>query len=177
MNLIRHSDEVYLTRGPIATIGQDEVTFLKSAVTASPRGRIRINAHPAPTDGLHEMFIAIKADSYIRPHKHPGKSEAFHMVYGDVDIVVFDDSGEIDQIVQLSTDPARGAFYYRMSEPHFHTLYIRSDLLIVHEITNGPFRAAETALAQFAPDENDLTAVTAYRDALAHRVTDALQSR
>jgi hypothetical protein len=57
-----------------------------------------------------------------------------------------------------------------MSQARFHTLNIRSDLLIVHEITNGPFKPAETVQAPFAPDEQDLDAAAAYRDALAGRV-------
>ena len=170
MKLIRESDDVFVACGPIATIGPGEVAFLKSAAASSPRGRVRINAHPNSGDSLHEMFIAIRPDSYIRPHKHPGKSEAFHLIYGTVDIVIFDDRGEISALVPLSTDPGEGAFYYRLSEPRFHTLRIRSDLLVVHEITNGPFRPAETVYAPFAPDGTDPAAAAAYCNALAERV-------
>ncbi len=87
--------------------------------------------------------------SYIRPHKHPGKSEAFHIVEGEVDIVVFKDDGEIDQVVPLGRPGGGRSFYYRMSKPFFHTLIIRSDLLIVHEITNGPFRPQGTDIRRF----------------------------
>jgi len=177
MNLVRESDDVFVACGPITTIGPGEIAFLKSAAAASARGRVRINAHPNAGDSLHEMFIAIRPDSYIRPHKHPGKSEAFHLVYGTVDIIIFDDSGEISECVPLSTDPQEGAFYYRLSVPRFHTLRIKSDLLVVHEITNGPFRPAETVYAPFAPDGTDLEAATTYRTALAARLDAAALSQ
>lgn len=173
MKLAQESDDVFVALGPIATIGQEEVAFLKSAAAASARGRVRINAHPDPGDGLHEMFIAIRRDSYIRPHKHPGKSEAFHLIHGAVDIVIFDDHGEIDDLIPLSADASDGGFYYRQSEPRFHTLHIKTDLLVVHEITNGPFRPAETVYAGFAPDEMDLAAVAAFRNSLAERIAAA----
>jgi cupin fold WbuC family metalloprotein len=174
MNLARHSADVFLARGPIAPIGHEEIAFLKAAVAASPKGRVRINLHPDGDDRLHEMFIAIRPESYIRPHKHLGKSEAFHLVYGAVDVIVFEDDGEIREIVRLAAADPELPFYYRMSGPLFHTLIIRSDVLVVHEITNGPFRPEETLFASFAPEDRDGAAVEAYEAALGGRVA-ALQ--
>jgi cupin fold WbuC family metalloprotein len=174
MSLVQKSPEVFLAEGPIAAIGPSEISTLKAAVQASPKRRARINAHPDGDDTLHEMIIAIDASSYIRPHKHPGKSEAFHIVEGEVDIVVFRDDGEIDRIVELGPPGGRRSFYYRMSNAFFHTLIIRSDLLIVHEITNGPFRPAATVFADFAPDDRETDKAEAYQAELVRRVA-ALQ--
>lgn len=169
MALIQHSPEVFLAPGPVAAIGPGDIDVLRAAVDASPRGRVRINLHPDSSALLHEMFIAIKPGSYIRPHKHPGKSESFHLVHGAVDVVVFDDAGGIAEVVQLG-QPG-GAFYYRMSEPLFHTLVIRSDLLIVHEITNGPFDRGGTVFADFSPEESAApAAIAAWQAEVARRV-------
>ena len=166
--LLRRSSEVYLAPGPIATIGPNEIGFLKSALDESPRGRVRVNLHPADDDGLHEMFIAIRPGSYIRPHRHLGKSEAFHLVHGAVDIVAFDESGAISDIVRLAAEG--GAFYYRLSAPLYHTVMVRSDILIFHEITNGPFRPEQADFASFAPEERDAAAVETYIAELQQRV-------
>jgi cupin fold WbuC family metalloprotein len=174
MTLIQQSPEVFLAEGPIAAIGQAELNTLKSAVKASAKRRARINAHADGEDALHEMIIAIDPTSYIRPHKHPGKSEAFHIVEGEVDIVVFTDDGEIDRIVSLGPPGGRRPFYYRMSNAFFHTLIIRSDLLVVHEITNGPFRPQATVFANFAPDDREIEKAAAYQAGLLQRVA-ALQ--
>jgi cupin fold WbuC family metalloprotein len=170
MELRQQSADVYLAPGPIAAIGEKEIEILKSALAKSTRGRVRINAHPSGEDRLHEMFIAIRQDSYIRPHKHPGKSEAFHVVHGAVDIVVFDDDGDIIKIVPLAAGARDTPFYYRMSEPFFHTLIIHSDILVVHEITNGPFRPDAAVFAPFAPVEGEDSAVQRYRLELRSRV-------
>ena len=120
------------------------------------------------------MIIAIDASSYIRPHKHPGKSEAFHIIEGEVDIIVFKDNGEIDCVVPLGAPGSGRSFYYRMSKPFFHTLIIRSNVLIVHEITNGPFRPEATVYADFAPEDSESQNTVAYQVDLVRRVA-ALQ--
>jgi cupin fold WbuC family metalloprotein len=157
MPLTRQSSDVYVAPGPIYALGADDIALVKAAALESPKGRARINMHPDADDLLHEMIIAVRKDSYIRPHRHPGKSEAFHLVDGAVDIVVLDESGDIVQVVPLTADGS-GPFYYRMSKPFFHTLLIRSDIIVVHEITNGPFIAGATNFASFAPEEGSADA-------------------
>lgn len=154
MNLIKKSSDVFLALGPIASIGNEEINYLRNELKGNPKGRVRINLHPDNSDTLHEMFIAIRPDSYIRPHKHLHKSEAFHIVFGEVDIVIFEDNGSIRQVVSLAMGHSDKAFYYRMSKPFFHTLIIKSNLLVVHEITNGPFIKDGTTFANFAPPED-----------------------
>jgi cupin fold WbuC family metalloprotein len=172
MALIQKSPEVFLTDGPIATIGSADIQALKEAVGKTSKRRARINAHPQSDDGLHEMIIAITPDSYIRPHMHPGKSEAFHIIEGAVDIVVFDQAGDIKEVISLGEKGGSQPFYYRMSTPFFHTLIIRSDLLIVHEITNGPFRPGGTLFAEFAPEDTEQESAEAYHAALIRRVEE-----
>lgn len=169
MTLRQQSPEVFTSDGPIADVGWAEINILKSAVKNSPKRRARINAHPGSDDALHEMIIAIDASSYVRPHKHPGKSEAFHIVEGDVDIVVFREDGQIDRILELGSVSSGRSFYYRMSGTFFHTLIIRSSLLVVHEITNGPFRPSATVFADFAPDDSEPEKAAAYQAELIRR--------
>jgi cupin fold WbuC family metalloprotein len=173
MTLIRQSPDLYLAAGPICTIGAEDVALIKAAAMESPKGRARIIAHPSVDDALHEMVIALRSDSYIRPHKHPGKSEAFHLIEGAVDVVVFDDCGEIREVVRLAAGNGSGAFYYRMSTPFFHTLLIRSNILVVHEITNGPFVPGGAVFAAFAPEEGNGAAASRYLDQLDRRVRAA----
>jgi cupin fold WbuC family metalloprotein len=171
MYLIKKSPDVYFAPGPIASIGHAEIDFLRTELPGNMRGRVRINLHPDHSDFLHEMFIAIRADSYIRPHKHPHKSEAFHIIYGDVDVVVFDDAGSIQQIVPMSAGSNSKPFYYRMSKPLFHTLLIKSEILVVHEITNGPFSVDGTTFASFSPTEDaSRHAINSWQTELSDRV-------
>lgn len=171
MNLITKTTEVFLAKGPVTSIGYQDIAFLRKALTGNAKGRVRINLHPDNDDPLHEMFIAIRQDSYIRPHKHPNKSESFHIVYGEVDVVIFKDDGDIHQVIKLAANSSSKAFYYRMSKPFFHTLVIKSELVVVHEITNGPFVKDGTIFATFSPtEEEDTRAISVWTEQLADRV-------
>lgn len=156
------NDEVFVADERIVRLGAEQMSFLKAQALSSKRRRARICAHRSNDDALHEMLIAISSDSYIHPHKHTRKVESFHIVEGLVDVVVFDDFGAIVDVVELGGVSTGKNFYYRLSDSLFHTLLIRSDFLVVHEVTNGPFVAHETILAPFAPPESR------YDDALAY---------
>jgi cupin fold WbuC family metalloprotein len=164
------NDEVYVAEDRIVRIGQEWMTFLKESAVASLRRRARICAHRSNEDRLHEMLIAICADSYIRPHKHLGKSESFHIVEGIVDIVVFDDDGAIREVIALGDATSGRSFFYRLSDSLFHTLLIRSEVLVVHEVTNGPFQRDEAVLAPFAPPEDRREEARAYIAAVSRAV-------
>jgi cupin fold WbuC family metalloprotein len=169
VNLRKVNEEVFIALDSIVRIGKDEIDFLKRQAAANPRGRARICAHKSNQDPLHEMVIAITAQSYIHPHRHVGKSESFHIVEGEVDIVVFDEGGGIVDIIGLGAIGSGRKFYYRLSENWFHTLLVRTDFLVVHEVTNGPFVREKTLLAPFAPVEEDRDAVRDYITRIAQR--------
>lgn len=175
--LKRVSDEVYIADDTIVRLGPGEMAFLKKQALSNERGRARICAHRTTDDPLHEMLLAISAASYIHPHKHSGKSESFLVLEGAVDVVVFEDSGEIAEIVELG-DPSTGkSFYYRLADSVYHTLLIHGDLLILHEVTNGPFRRDEATFADFAPPESEQADASRYMVELKRVVAARLGRR
>jgi cupin fold WbuC family metalloprotein len=168
MILHKVNEEVFIAEGPIVRCGDAEIAFLKRQAQASPRKRARICAHKTKDDALHEMVIAIAEASYIHPHRHLDKSESFHIVEGKVDVVIFDHAGVIVDVIELGAPGSGRCFYYRLSESVFHTLLMRTDFLVVHEVTNGPFTRDGTVLAPFAPPEDETDAARDYM----HRVSD-----
>lgn len=176
MNLRKVNDEVFIAEDGIVRLGDEEIEFLKRQAQASPRRRARICAHKTNEDPLHEMVIAISASSYIHPHRHLDKSESFHIVDGEVDVAVFDDEGRVIDVIQLGRPGSGRNFYYRLSRSAFHTLLIRTDFLVVHEVTNGPFARDKTVLAPFAPTEERAEEANAYMERVAESVARHLQS-
>lgn len=166
MQLTQITSDVFQAQDEISSLGSQEVAFLREAVKSSSKGRIRINLHPDKDDLLHEMIIALDASTYVSPHKHFGKSEAFHAIYGSATVIVFDDLGNIEQYIELEAGEESQSFYYRMSVPRFHTLIINSDVFIVHEITNGPFVPGASQYGDFAPAENEKDEAATYLEAL-----------
>ena len=156
------NNEVFVADESIVRLGPEQISFLKQQAVSSTRKRARICTHRSNDDALHEMLIAISANSYIHPHKHMSKVESFHIIEGLVDVVVFDDVGTIVDIVELGDISTGRDFYYRLSDCMFHTLLIHSDFLVVHEVTNGPFIANEAILAPFAPPESSYDEARSY---------------
>jgi cupin fold WbuC family metalloprotein len=121
------------------------------------RKRIRLCTHKDVDDEVHEMLIVHAKDTYVRPHKHVNKIESFHVIEGKVDIVLFKEDGGIMDAVQMGDYLSGYDFYHRISFPYYHTLIIRSDVLVFHETTNGPFKRTDTIFPVWAPDEKDFS--------------------
>lgn len=164
MRLKEISSEVFKSDEAIIRVSRREIEFLKDRVSSAPRGRVRLCAHASNEDLLHEMIIVLTQQTYIRPHKHVQKSESFHIIEGTVDVVVLDDDGKVLDVIELGELASGRQFFYRISQPIFHTLIIRSPILVVHETTNGPFNRADAIFAPWSPEEHDPTAKQYLRD-------------
>lgn len=166
---------VFMPREDIIRIGLGSIERIKIEARHAPRKRARINAHPGPDAPVQEMLIALDQHTYLRPHKHIEKSESFHVIEGIADVVIFDDEGDIIDVVPLGPPPGPRCFYYRQSRPRFHTLIIHTPDFVIHETTNGPFRPEYTVFAPWAPDESDPGA-TEYMEQLRERVAGWVQN-
>jgi cupin fold WbuC family metalloprotein len=145
--------EVLFADAPLSTLSRDDIAWLQARAAKTARRRIRICTHPDSGDPLHEMLIVHTRETYVRPHKHANKSESFHVITGEVDVVLFEEDGAVGQAIRMGDYASGKHFYYRLNEPRFHTLLIRSDLLVFHEVTTGPFRRDGTLFPPWAPEE------------------------
>ncbi|MBT5549674.1 MAG: cupin fold metalloprotein, WbuC family [Nitrospina sp.] len=150
------NEEVFIASDEIVRFDSRAVAFIRERALQNLRGRARICAHKKTTDSLHEMLIGIRSDSYIRPHRHEEKIESFHLVEGAADIVILTDDGDISDLIKLGPDKN---FYYRLDLHRYHTLLINSPVLVIHEITNGPFDPTKCDFASFSPPEGDPAAI------------------
>jgi cupin fold WbuC family metalloprotein len=149
------SPEVLHAVGPVVKINGSDIRDLAERANSVPRRRIRICMHPGADDSLHEMLIVHQAGCYVRPHRHLNKSESFHIVEGEADVVLLNESADIVEVVQMGDYRSGRHFYYRLAQPLYHTLVIRSPRLIFHEITNGPFRREDTQFLAGTPEIGD----------------------
>ena len=165
-------EEVLHGTDSVLGVGRTEIEYLKERAGQNRRKRMRLCAHRDVGDSLHEMFIVHQKDTYVRPHLHTNKSESLHVIEGSVDVVIFDDDGNINGVSRLGDYSSGLPFYHRVSDPRYHTLLIRSDTLVFHETTNGPFRKSDTTWAPWAPAQNDTGAQPTYMERLAREVED-----
>jgi cupin fold WbuC family metalloprotein len=162
--------EVLYSKIPITTADRVDIDLFKQLSAHNARRRIRLCAHGSPDDRLHEMLIVHERGAYVRPHKHPGKTESTHIIEGLVDVVVFDDDGQIESVIRMGDYASGKTFYYRMAVPVFHTLIIRSEVLVFHETINGPFDRRDTVFAPWAPEDKDVNLVSIFMADLDDRI-------
>jgi cupin fold WbuC family metalloprotein len=165
---VKAGEVVYLGGTPV-TIAAGDVTALASRASSARRRRARLCAHPSPQDPVHEMLIALRRDSYVRPHKHLGKAESLLVVSGTADAVLFDDEGALARVIPLGSPRTGKVFYYRIQTPVFHTLVVHSAVLVYQEVTQGPFRAEKTVFAPWSPPDSDGRAAHGYSAELRRR--------
>ncbi len=157
------SPEVRYPDERVVVVDATEVKALKQAAWALPRRRIRLCTHRETGDRLHEMFIVHARDAYVRPHRQRlGKSESLHVIEGELDVVLFDDAGEVVRVMTMGEFRSGRPFYYRVEEPFYHSVRIRSEVAVFHEVTNGPFEPGDTEFATWAPEEADQRGVEDY---------------
>ncbi|RMH51326.1 MAG: cupin fold metalloprotein, WbuC family [Zetaproteobacteria bacterium] len=145
---------VFVARRTVPRIAADHLAFIKACAATHPRRRARICLHKSPRERLHDMIIAIAPDCYIRPHKHLDRAETFHLIEGAGTVVIFGEQGAIDDRIHLGAG-GRGenAIAYRLDAPRYHTILPRTEMLVIHETTSGPFAPERTIAASWAPPE------------------------
>lgn len=150
IHLVKKSDEVYYTCSDLSTVSREELFFLKQSVCKVPRKRVRICLHPNEASSLHEMLIAMRRGVEVPPHKHIDKSESFHIIEGELKVLFFDVSGEIVDSIEMGLPSTGNPFMFRNSSPLYHTVIPLTEIVIFHEITNGPFNPDDIQIAPWA---------------------------
>jgi cupin fold WbuC family metalloprotein len=159
-NFENTSEEIlYPINSDIVSVSQSEVKQLIENSTHTARKRMRFCTHRNPSDDLHEMVIVHEKDTYVRPHKHLGRSESFHIIQGRCDIVLYEDDGTIREIVEMGDFNSGYNFYYRLNQNLFHTMIIYSEHLVFQETTLGPFEPESSLFAPWSPAANEIDKV------------------
>jgi cupin fold WbuC family metalloprotein len=161
------NEEVLICSEKIIRIEHSDVQQFIALAKVNKRERLRLCTHHNTNESIHEMLIVLSQNTYVRPHKHLGKPESFHVIEGSADIVMFDDNGDVHEVIQMGNYATDRAFYYRISTPLYHTLLIRSDVLVFHETTAGPFNRTDTVFAPWSPEESDSVGCGLFMEKLA----------
>lgn len=169
----KRSEEVFCATDPVVPVTRADIGFLKGEAAGTSRERTRLCAHEDVGDAVHEMLIVHGREAYVRPHKHHGKSESFHVIEGTGVVLLYGDDGTVEQAVPIGEYGSGRPFYIRISDARFHSLVITSDTIVFHETTKGPFVREETEFAPWSPDEDNPEAVTAFLETIAAAVTEA----
>ena len=143
--------------------------FDELLVSANQSGRLRAHAnlHLAYSDPCQKLFNLIKAESYIRPHRHSldPKEECLLAVAGLFSLITFSDDGIIESINLFGSEKylqtSSIAFGLELPADIWHTVIPLTDQSILFEVKSGPFDpGAAKELAPWAPEEGSQEAIS-----------------
>jgi len=138
----------------IKTVPAKELADLSRQASRAERRRTHLNIHGSPDAPVQRLFIAMEPDTYIRPHRHPqpNKWEFFVVLEGEIDLLVFDTAGIVQQRTVLSATQTRAV---ELPPCTWHTYVCRQPGSLVLEVKEGPFiPTPEEDFAPWAPAEN-----------------------
>ncbi len=134
---------------------------LAAQAAASPRRRAHHNIHATPADLVQRFLVVAERDSYFRPHRHGSRAELALLLRGTVDVVLFDERGQV--LARHGIGAHAGHFAYETSPGVWHTLVPGASGCAFLEIKEGPYDPASAAqFAAWAPAEA-AAAVPAFR--------------
>ena len=167
----------------IENFSSEFLDVLTQSAEQSSRQRQHKNIHQHYNDPCQHLFNAIGIDSYIRPHRHSidPKDECLIAVRGRMALLVFDDIGQVKQVVRFGdqTNEAQQAISVGVNLPAgvWHTVIAEMPDSILFEVKSGPFNPEQAKeWAAWAPAENTPEAAE-YLMELKHRVFVTIESK
>lgn len=157
----------FFCKEEIIEIGSEQLDLLKQAARQDPLRRARLCLHHDHSDKVQEMVIAFCRDSYVRPHRHVNKSESFHVIEGELEVIFLDDEGQVTHRVRMGPCRSGHTFLYRLSSSLWHTVLPLTEFVIFHETTTGPFVKEETEFPAWGPDEADAEGIRMFLEKVA----------
>ena len=166
----RVNEEIYQVQPGVVSIRKADMEYLKSEVSQTAGQRIRLYVHQSEDANLHEMFVVCMGSTYVRPNAHIGKDESLHILEGAADIIFFDDKGEIFDVIELSDKLGHKNHFVRVPQEVYHSVAIRSEYLVMHQATSGPFDKKDINWASWAPTYDDHQGIIKYQNNLEKQV-------
>ena len=154
-NLDRRDASVYYASSRFKRLDRGDLQAIQTSSGLADRRRSRICCHAGLQSSPQEMIISLYRGTYVRPHRHHNKVESGLCLRGEADAVFFDESGRIIDAWRMGPEDTGRPFYYRVEEPAYHCLFVRSEAFVFHEVSTGPFRREDTEFAPWSPDEKN----------------------
>lgn len=131
-----------------------------------PRGRKNFNLHNDDSEFCQRLFNSIDVESYIPPHRHfaDPKEETLIAVKGLFALIVFDETGMVEQIYKFGTErfftQTISSIGVELSPDVWHTVLALVEDSILFEVKAGPFiPCIAKEYAPWAPAEGTSEAV------------------
>ena len=146
--VIKNSEELLF-------INNDLVEQIIEEASQSQRHMARLLMHFDHEDPVQEMLIAMGRNCAVMPNCSVGRSESLQVVQGELLLVIFDDNGNVLKRIEMGPAGSDKAFLYRLSSTPWHTMIPLSEIVIVHEVIEGPFSNSSDPIPDWVPQNPD----------------------
>jgi cupin fold WbuC family metalloprotein len=104
---------------------------------SAPRRRCNHNLHPRLDDPVQRFLNVVQPESYVRPHRHaPERFELFLILAGRAAAILFDERGEVREMVELATVSTRAV---EIPGGTWHTVVALAPDTVLFEVKPGPY--------------------------------------
>ena len=148
----------------VTSIDEQLAATVAARAAESPRRRMNHNFHTSAQDNPHRFLNVLLKGTYIRPHRHsnPAKAESFITLDGEVEVLIFDDAGNVTERHELGRRGAGGMKWGVDLQPGvWHTIVALTDIVVCFEVKPGPWEpSSDKEFAPWAPAEGDEGAIS-----------------
>jgi cupin fold WbuC family metalloprotein len=123
----------------IQAITADTLNELLAEARQSPRKRAIRCLHDGAWEHAHRMLNALTPGTYVRPHRHADqyKGEGFILLRGKLAVLVFDDTGVLNQSASRILDANAGSFGMEIPPGYWHSL-VALEESVIYEVKGQP---------------------------------------
>jgi cupin fold WbuC family metalloprotein len=158
----------YFSKQLPVKVDADLIAELDQISTSRGNVNVRLSLHLGPDAAHHDMIVLQRRGTYVRPHHHEGKGEAFHMMTGRLGIACFNEAGDVLSLCVLNPGEI-----FRVAEGGIHALLPLTDPVIYHENKQGPFRrGTDSIYPKWAPPDSDSAGIAEFLGKLASLFED-----
>jgi cupin fold WbuC family metalloprotein len=136
-------------------INQKDLNRLSQEAQSNSRLRKNLNLHEL-NDPIQRFFNALEPGTYVQPHRHtaPPKRETFIFIQGSFLVVLFDDTGEITDVIRFCKED-RSNIVMDLQPNVWHSLICEEPETVYFEIKDGPYEVTtDKDFAPWAPTPN-----------------------
>lgn len=133
---------------------RDMLDDVVATAKKSDRLRTNLNIHETTDASVQRLFLAFEPGTYIRPHKHPQehKWELFIVLQGELELLIFNDAGEITERTTLSPAATR---VVEIPANTWHSYISKQNGTLALEIKDGAYiPATEEDFLPTSPKEH-----------------------
>ena len=85
---------------------------IKTAARMSELLRARFCLHLSPKDKVQQMVLAFCAGTEVPVHRHRNRTESFHVIEGQLEVLIFDDRGIVTESIKMGPIESGLTFLY-----------------------------------------------------------------